>query len=146
MKTAQTIKNISAYGILILGFFKVLLIVLTQLGVAFPNAATYEIMQGTNMLKGPAATIWLNALTAFIVVVLLVYVARKNVKLELCIAIGALAALNLGIYTGKLYTASGISFATVVFGIYTLVMVIFAFSTYMQVSQDPNRKRSKGRE
>lgn len=144
MKTARTIKNISAFGILILGFFKVLLIGLTQLGVAFPNASTYEIMLGTNMLKGPAATIWLNAVTAFIVVVLLVYVARKNVKLELCIAIGALAALNLGIYTGKLYTASGISFPTVVFGIYTLVMVIFAFSTYMQLAQDPNRKKSKG--
>ena len=141
MKAAQKIKNIAAYGIVLLGLCKALLIILTQLGVVFPNEVSFEVMKDSNMLKGPAATVWLNAITALAVVVLLAFVAKQNRKPELCIGIGALAALNLAIYTGKLYTASGFTFPTVMFGIYTLVMIVFAFSCYMQLIQDPNRKK-----
>ena len=107
MNTASKLKNITAVLIMVLAVLKALILALTLFHVPVLGAASYEALASSSMIKGPAFGAWLNLITGMMVILLLGYVGLNGSRMEVCIGVGLLAALNIGIHAGKLFVASG---------------------------------------
>ena len=131
MNTASKLKNITAVLILVLAVVKALLLALTLFHVPVLGAASYEALASSSMIKGPAFGAWLNLITGLMVILLLGYVGLNGSRMEVCIGVGLLAALNIGIHAGKLFVASGWSPITIFFLLYCAALTVFAVATYL---------------
>ena len=131
MNTASKLKNITAVLIMVLAVVKALLLALTLFHVPVLGAASYEALASSSMIKGPAFGAWLNLITGLMVILLLGYVGLHGSRMEVCIGVGLLAALNIGMHAGKLFVASGWSPVTVFFVLYCVALTVFSVATYI---------------
>ena len=131
MTTASKLKNISAVVIMVLAVLKALILALTLFHVPVLGGASYEALTASSMIKGPAFGAWLNLITGLMVILLLGYVGLHGSRMEVCIGVGLLAALNIGMHAGKLFVASGWSPVTVFFVIYCVALTVFSVATYI---------------
>lgn len=131
MTTASKLKNIFAVVIMVLAVLKALILALTLFHVPVLGGASYEALTASSMIKGPAFGAWLNLITGLMVILLLGYVGLHGSRMEVCIGVGLLAALNIGMHAGKLFVASGWSSVTVFFVIYCVALTVFSVATYI---------------
>ena len=131
MTTASKLKNISAVMIMVLAVLKALILALTLFHVPVLGGASYEALTASSMIKGPAFGAWLNLITGLMVILLLGYVGLHGSRMEVCIGVGLLAALNIGMHAGKLFVASGWSPVTVFFVLYCVALTVFSVATYI---------------
>ena len=131
MSTASKLKNISAVVIMVLAVLKALILALTLFHVPVLGGASYEALTASSMIKGPAFGAWLNLITGLMVILLLGYVGLHGSRMEVCIGVGLLAALNIGMHAGKLFVASGWSPVTVFFVLYCVALTVFSVATYI---------------
>ena len=131
MNTASKLKSITAVLIMVLAVLKALLLALTLFHVPVLGGASYEALTASSMIKGPAFGAWLNLITGLMVILLLGYVGLHGSRMEVCIGVGLLAALNIGMHAGKLFVASGWSPVTVFFVIYCVALTVFSVATYI---------------
>ena len=131
MTAASKLKNISAVVIMVLAVLKALILALTLFHVPVLGGASYEALTASSMIKGPAFGAWLNLITGLMVILLLGYVGLHGSRMEVCIGVGLLAALNIGMHAGKLFVASGWSLVTVFFVIYCVALTVFSVATYI---------------
>ena len=131
LTTASKLKNIFAVVIMVLAVLKALILALTLFHVPVLGGASYEALTSSSMIKGPAFGAWLNLITGLMVILLLGYVGLHGSRMEVCIGVGLLAALNIGMHAGKLFVASGWSPVTVFFVIYCVALTVFSVATYI---------------
>ena len=131
LTTASKLKNIFAVVIMVLAVLKALILALTLFHVPVLGGASYEALATSSMIKGPAFGAWLNLITGLMVILLLGYVGLHGSRMEVCIGVGLLAALNIGMHAGKLFVASGWSPVTVFFVIYCVALTVFSVATYI---------------
>ena len=131
MTAASKLKNISAVVIMVLAVLKALILALTLFHVPVLGGASYEALTASSMIKGPAFGAWLNLITGLMVILLLGYVGLHGSRMEVCIGVGLLAALNIGMHAGKLFVASGWSPVTVFFVLYCVALTVFSVATYI---------------
>ena len=131
MNTASKLKDITAVLIMVLAVLKALILALTLFHVPVLGTASYEALASSSMIKGPAFGAWLNLITGLMVILLLGYVGLHGTRMEVCIGVGLLAALNIGIHAGKLFVASGWSPITIFFILCCAALTIFAVATYL---------------
>lgn len=116
---------------MVLAVLKALILALTLFHVPVLGGASYEALTASSMIKGPAFGAWLNLITGLMVILLLGYVGLHGSRMEVCIGVGLLAALNIGMHAGKLFVASGWSSVTVFFVIYCVALTVFSVATYI---------------
>ena len=131
MNTASKLKDITAVLIMVLAVLRALSLALTLFPVPVLGAASSEALASSSMIKGPAFGAWLNLITGLMVILLLGYVGLHGSRMEVCIGVGLLAALNIGIHAGKLFVASGWSPVTIFFLLYCAALTVFAVATYL---------------
>lgn len=146
MNAASKLKNVSAVVIMILAVLKALLLIFTLSGVPVLGQGSYEALASSSMVAGPAFGAWLNLITGLMVILLLGYVGIRGSRTEVCVGVGLLAALNIGIHAGKLYTLSGWSPATIFFILYCLALTVFAVAAYIIAAQRRAMEAEKNEE
>lgn len=131
---------------MVLAVLKALILALTLFHVPVLGGASYEALTASSMIKGPAFGAWLNLITGLMVILLLGYVGLHGSRMEVCIGVGLLAALNIGMHASKLFVASGWSPVTVFFVIYCVALIVFSVATYIIAAHQRALERNQQNE